>query len=339
MLTAMLSRLAVTCAVCGVVFIGTVTGSYVASPPPAAERDDTARIHLAAQNDGALAHLSSGATHYKWFAPSAQPATNWNKNGVIVFIHGLSLPSFIFEDNARALTDQGFRVLTYDLLGRGLSDRPDTAYDMGLFLTQLTELLKATDISQPVHLIGYSLGATIAAAFAAEHPGTVDSVTLIAPTAAGPAFNEHTTDLLHMANDPVFGPVLQRTLAPATLNMFAALQFSTAPERDRLRAQYDAQRKFKGYIPALLSTAKNVPLTNWNHPYYKKLGATDIPVLVIWGEGDNFAPFANIRHLKAQIPNLLMRTHPTADHNIPFANPEFVNASLQLHFAQLTWAD
>ena len=333
MLTAMLSRLAITCAICGVIFGGTVAGSYIAAPPSTSTREDTTRAHLAADNGGALAHLPSGTTYYKRYSPYG------DIKGNIVFIHGLSLPSFIFEDNASALADQGFRVLTYDLLGRGLSDRPDRTYNTELFLSQLTELLDAANADAPVHLIGYSLGATIAAAFAAENSNAVSSVTLIAPTAAGPVFNEHTTDLLHIANDPFFGPALKKALGPATLNMFAALQFSTAPKRDQLRNHYDRQKKLSGNIPALISTANNVPLTDWHHPHYKNLGATGIPVLAIWGEGDHFAPFKNATTLKAQIPNLLVRSHPTADHNIPFANPEFVNASLQLHFAQLTWAD
>jgi pimeloyl-ACP methyl ester carboxylesterase len=65
---------------------------------------------------------------------------------------------------------KGHRVLTYDLYGRGYSDRPGGEQDARFFIRQLEDLLEHQGVTQPVTLLGYSMGGAIGAAFAAKHP-------------------------------------------------------------------------------------------------------------------------------------------------------------------------
>jgi len=77
-----------------------------------ARMDDRAR----ATAPGTFVDLPRGKTHYQWHGPEGGP--------VIVCIHGLTTPSFVFGPIAAHLAGRGYRVLTYDHYGRGYSYRP-----------------------------------------------------------------------------------------------------------------------------------------------------------------------------------------------------------------------
>jgi len=91
---------------------------------------------------------------------------------VCVLLHGLLLSQRMHEPLARSLAEHGSRVITLDLLGHGLSDRPLEAgcYSMSLFGQQVIALLDHLEIEEAV-VLGTSLGANTAlesAAFAPE---------------------------------------------------------------------------------------------------------------------------------------------------------------------------
>ena len=93
------------------------------------------KMNDAARGDapGQFAKLSGGVTHYQWRGPEGGP--------VAICIHGLTTPSFVYDGIAEGLSQIGFRVLTYDLYGRGYSDRPKGTQDIAFFRKQLSELL------------------------------------------------------------------------------------------------------------------------------------------------------------------------------------------------------
>src|SRR5439155_24983892 len=98
----------------------------------------------------------------------------------VVLVHGLVTPMYAWESLATALAAAGFRVLRYDQLGRGLSDRPRAQYDLPLYVRQLRQLLAALDIAS-AHVVGWSMGSVVASRFALESPERVRSHVLIAP--------------------------------------------------------------------------------------------------------------------------------------------------------------
>ncbi|KAJ7644911.1 Alpha/Beta hydrolase protein [Roridomyces roridus] len=72
------------------------------------------------------------------------------------------------------LVTTGFRVLLYDLYGRGYSDAPkDTPYDAKLYVTQLALLLQHVRWESTA-VVGFSMGGAIAAAFVSAFPNLVD---------------------------------------------------------------------------------------------------------------------------------------------------------------------
>lgn len=65
--------------------------------------------------------LNDGGTHCRLMGPSNGP--------VAVLVHGGTVPSWIWDTLAGHLAATGYRVLTYDQFGRGLSERPKVVYD------------------------------------------------------------------------------------------------------------------------------------------------------------------------------------------------------------------
>ncbi|KAF9044239.1 Alpha/Beta hydrolase protein [Panaeolus papilionaceus] len=121
---------------------------------------------------GAYAEFPSGRVRYWLLGPETGKK--------IVLIHGLSIPAIVWKDVAPALASNGYRVLLYDLYGRGYSDAPDTIYNTSLYTTQLALLMQYLNWSR-ANIVGVSMGGAIAATFTAQFPHLVDEgVALIA---------------------------------------------------------------------------------------------------------------------------------------------------------------
>ncbi|KAF9002318.1 Alpha/Beta hydrolase protein [Cyathus striatus] len=98
----------------------------------------------------------------------------------IVLIHGLTIPAIVWKGVATALAKKGYRVLVYDLYGRGYSDAPRMTYHTALYTTQLALLMQYLKWDRAI-IVGFSMGGGIAAAFTTQFPQLVDeNVVLIA---------------------------------------------------------------------------------------------------------------------------------------------------------------
>ncbi len=88
---------------------------------------------------------------------------------MVALLHGFSVPYFIWDPTFEAWLKAGYRVLRYDMFGRGYSDRPHVEYDLDLFTRQLADLLDALEIAKCRAVFGISMGGVVAANFAVQH--------------------------------------------------------------------------------------------------------------------------------------------------------------------------
>src|SRR5690348_16826332 len=70
---------------------------------------------------GKFVRLSDGMTHYELSGPDS--------GTTVILVHGFSVPLYIWDSTAAALSSKGYRVLRYDEYGRGWSDRPNATYN------------------------------------------------------------------------------------------------------------------------------------------------------------------------------------------------------------------
>ncbi|OCH96459.1 alpha/beta-hydrolase [Obba rivulosa] len=111
--------------------------------------------------NGNYVQLPYGRTRYWLLGP---------EDGIkVVLIHGISTPSITWKLIAPYLAERRCRILLYDLYGKGYSEAPKTVYNANLFITQLALLLQYLRWDT-THLVGFSMGGGVAAAFAATFP-------------------------------------------------------------------------------------------------------------------------------------------------------------------------
>ena len=95
----------------------------------------------------------------------------------VVGIHGLTANHRCWAPMVDVLTP-AYRLVAYDLRGRGDSDKPTTGYSLATHGGDLAALLDHLGLRSAV-LAGHSLGAAIALRFAVDHPTRVRRLILI----------------------------------------------------------------------------------------------------------------------------------------------------------------
>jgi len=237
----------------------------------------------------------------------------------IVFVHGLSSPSSVWGELPKAFRDSGYLTLTYDLYGRGWSDRPWGRYDLDLFDHQLAALLPKLGLTRRVHLVGLSMGGIIASEFTLRRPTRVASLSLLAP--AGFEVAEPPGTALLTA--PLVGDYLMQVLGNRVLISGIARSVHDKSLAPKLETRFRPQLEYAGYKRALLSTLRHMPLSDFT-ARYAELGKAGLPVQVIWGRQDEVTPIAGIAKAATLLPAAEIREIDGAGHLVHFEKPDEV---------------
>lgn len=266
---------------------------------------------------GQIAQLSRGDTHYRWTGKPGDP--------VAVCIHGLSTPSYVFAATERSLVSLGYRVLAYDLYGRGFSDRPAGAQTVDFFLGQLRELLRDQKVTGPLVVLGYSMGGQIAAAFAAEEANRVSALILVAPSgmkppAAAPVASAWTA--------PWIGGWLMRVAGGWKLRRELVEHRTVATVIPDLEDRQAAETRTRGFLPAVLSSRRNL-LSQSAAGDHRRIAGLGTPVLAIWGAKDPVIPLASMGRLAEANPRAHHEQVPGAGHNLLQTHPAQIAEALR----------
>lgn len=239
---------------------------------------------------GDFVELSEGFVHYELSgAPEGE---------LVVLVHGFSVPYYVWDPTVDELVIQGYRVLRYDLYGRGYSDRPKAEYDLDFFIKQLSELTSALIPGESFHIIGLSMGGPIVASFAYQYPDLINSVTLIAPEVL-PVSEK---DIFPM-NVPLLGEwIVGVYLVPFHLPQSQLDDFYHPKDFPGWEEKYLEQLQYRGFKNAILSTIRNLVKIN-PLDEYEKLNQTGKPTLLIWGKEDQSVSHAAIVELIERLPN------------------------------------
>lgn len=270
---------------------------------------------------GQFVELTDGFTHYELAGPSGGNA--------VALIHGFSVPYFLWDPTFAGLVGADFRVLRYDLFGRGYSDRPDTIYDQALYDRQLRELLDVLGFTAPLNLVGLSMGGAIAVGFTAQHPERVHKLALLAPA----GFPTPASRMFWMMRIPGLGEWLFDRFGEKLIFGGLAKDFRVREKVQELEARYRVQIRYRGFKRALLSTLRHGPISTMADAYLA-VGHQTCPVLLIWGRDDQTVPFALNEKVRAAIPRAEFHPIDNAGHAVHYEKPEIVNPLLVRFFGQ-----
>ena len=262
--------------------------------------------------DGNFIALPHGHTHYELVGDENAET--------VVLVHGFTIPNYIWEPTFRLLTEAGYRVLRYDLFGRGYSDRPNLIYNLDLFATQLHDLLNALNITEPINLFGLSMGGPITATFTTRHPERVKKLALFAPAGAEtlkPPF-------INLLKLPIIGDFLFGIFGAKGLLGGVADDFYDPQLVEKFTEKFRPQLKISGFGRAILSTMRNDAL-NENKAIYEGIAETEIPVLLVWGEQDKTVPYAQSSQMQASLKHARFFPVPNSGHIPHYENAAEVN--------------
>jgi pimeloyl-ACP methyl ester carboxylesterase len=287
-------------------------GLYFSRNPETATLDDAARKGA----PGKFVHLADGVTHYTIDGPDT--------GRTIVLVHGFSVPLYIWDSTAAALSHAGYRVVRYDEYGRGWSDRPDVAYNADLYDRQLGQLLDSLHVAGKIDLGGVSMGGFVTGTFAGRHPDRVRSLILVDPVAgtSSAASGEFFW--------PVVGPYLYQMLAVPHMADGQASDFLEPSRFPHWADRYRPQTKFRGFGRALLSSRRETAGMNMDS-VYRTVHRADVPTLLLWGMADQTVPFARSATVRIAIPHAEFHPIEKAAH-LPILEQAAVSDSLILDF-------
>lgn len=239
---------------------------------------------------GKFVTLSQGVTHYQVDGPDS--------GRVVILAHGASVPLYIWDSTAVALSSAGFRVIRYDRYGFGLSDRPDAAYDSTMFVKQLDELADSLRLTTPFDLMGLSFGGFVTAHYVRVHPTRVRTLTLVDPVAQSGAPAWYLTAI---NATPLLREWFWQTVGvPAAANGQSS-DFLHPAHFPGWVERYRPQLAYRGVGRAMRRTRSAALPTDFM-AMYGAVAKAGVPVLLIWGKQDPVVPFMYSDSLRIRIP-------------------------------------
>ncbi|WGW04196.1 alpha/beta fold hydrolase [Tropicibacter oceani] len=261
---------------------------------------------------GQFAQLSQGITHYQWLGAAEGP--------VAVCVHGLTTPSFVWRTLAEDLGAMGFRVLVYDLFGRGFSDRPRGPQGAAFFTQQLDDLLRHEGVRQDITLIGYSMGGAIATSFAAEHGHRLRRLILLAPAGMGHDLGR----LAAWAVDwPVIGDWAFHLGFPRSLLDGIRADAARHPEAAVLQPLLEAELTYRGYSRSVLASLRGI-LRATQPDEHRHIARQALPVTAIWGRDDTVIPIRAMAQLTQWNRDARNEVIKGAGHGLPYTHKDHV---------------
>jgi pimeloyl-ACP methyl ester carboxylesterase len=98
-------------------------------------------------------------------------------------------------------------------------------------------------------------------------------------------------------------------------------------------AKFAEQLEYKGYKSAILSTMRNMPMTDFTEGY-RALGALGKPVMLVWGTQDRTFPFSSFERAKALLPGCEPWAIESAAHLPQVEQPSVVGPALAVFLSK-----
>lgn len=268
------------------------------------------------ETGGSFISLKEGITQYE--------LEGKEDRGTVVLVPGFSVPYFIFDLTFDHLVKSGYRVLRYNLYGRGYSDRPKAKYDIHLFVNQLKGLLDALNLTR-VALLGLSMGGPITAAFIDRYPQRVGKYVLIGPAGAKPIAPSWMLAALKM---PALGELAFGLSGSENLVKSLASDFFDPQLVEQFQEKYRVQMQFKGFMRAILSTLRHGMLGLFLEVYRRVDQLHDKTALIFWGRQDRTVPFEHSVELTRAMPHAELKVIENCGHIPHYESPAEVNSAL-----------
>jgi pimeloyl-ACP methyl ester carboxylesterase len=268
-------------------------------------------------SDTGFVDLQSGRVYYE-IAGVGSP---------IVLIHGNYGDRRYWDAQFHALSGR-HRVLRYDLLGFGASS-PPTPDSMSDPCETLYMLLDALGIPR-AHIVGFSMGSSIALEFAIRYPESTMSLVSIGPWISGynpvppsPAFDEYRRDVVLLMH------VLRQQGAGTAAEHLVDVTFSDTIQKESTRAVVrELATQYVWWFQTHTTTYRRRSVQD----LVTQLGDVAVPTLVVTSDHDLSVCKEIAQVLVAGVPQARLLSIPNAGHFIMIDCPDALNDALNRFF-------
>jgi pimeloyl-ACP methyl ester carboxylesterase len=231
----------------------------------------------------------------------------------LLLLHGIGSDRGTWRPVLPALA-RHFTVVAPDMLGHGDSAKPRADYSIGGFANGMRDLLGVLGIERAT-VVGHSFGGGVAMQFAYQFPERTERVVL---ESSGGLGREVT-------------PLLRALTLPGARQLLAVLD--SIPGRVPVRLIEELARRLPAGPLAsdINEIAKLSHVIDWRGQIItmrdRAYLAQGMPIMVIWGEGDNVLPFSHATAAVDSMPDARLVTMPGVGHFVHVERPaEFSRA-------------
>ena len=215
---------------------------------------------------------------------------DWGRGDPVVLLHGWPLTGDTFDDAALALVEEGFRAIIPDRRGFGRSDQPWDGYDYDTFADDIAAVLEDAKITEPVSLVGFSMGGGEVARFITKQGARrVSKAVLISSVVPYMLKTDDNPDGVPQATFDEMTAGMKKDRAhffKGFFKDFYGVGALTSPVSDEVLADSWRQTMMAGLRPTL-AAAEAFATTDFR-PDLANFG--DVPTLVIHGTSDKTVP-------------------------------------------------
>lgn len=207
---------------------------------------------------------------------------------------------------------EGFRVITFDYTGLGLSTGGSPSYSPSSLAEDAMDLIRALRLEEPV-IAGWSLGGMAAQVFIARHASEVSHAVLIATAPPGPNV-KGAEQLFH---DVALKP--ENDLADEIVLFFEPTAPASREAAERSHARLKRRTDGLGnpvpvaFAAPALGTTPRSPLFP-AAPVLEALKRTSLPILHLGADHDIIFPVENWYALNGLLPTVRLHTFPQSGH-------------------------
>jgi pimeloyl-ACP methyl ester carboxylesterase len=235
----------------------------------------------------------------------------------LILIHGLADDVAVWNSVISPLGAK-FRVIAFDQIGFGHSDKPLLNYRVSTFVDFLDGFMSELKIDR-ASLVGNSLGGWIAAAFALAHPERVDRLVLCDAAgyrALAQAMEPRTLDALKLASrDDI------RYLGPLTFHNKQFYEGAVVDDAFRQRVIAGDSYTVSRVLDSLI---------RGDDALDNRLHAINRPTLILWGRDDKLIPLSFGERFHQEIAGSQLRIIDNCGHMPQVECPnEFATTALQ----------
>ena len=240
----------------------------------------------------------------------------------VLLLHGWGVSSYLWRHNILPLADAGYRVVSIDLPGHGLSYAPTAAgsLTLGRFSAAIGELLDLLDLPRAA-IVAQSMAGKVALRFALDAPHRVSRLLLFGPVGFGLIPPWHILS--------PFIPVLPGTV-PSLLVPRRVVEFVQRRVHGKLGGfterdvdEYWAPTQFPEIVRAQLQMLKEFDWMPWTP---EELGALVAPTHLVFGTRDQTVRPVHAERLASALPHGRLTWIEDGGHVVMEEVPDRINA-------------